>query len=145
MSLNLAPIQRMVETQFLDDAVRIDPAAGVANATKVLDRETGLLVEGPVEPIYADIPAALFPANASVGRIPGVDDQQVPDETDADYKMLVALGNDAVATGQIVTVLRSKRDPRLVGERFRLTEMPTVSTFAVVRIAYLERLDEPRG
>lgn len=143
MSLNLAGVQAMVEEQFLDDTVDAFPAAWGAKASSVLDRTTGLMVPAPLPaPVWSG-DAALFPAGTTVGRVPFIDDQQVPDDGAYDYRMLYPLGADVLPGGTFVVPTTSLRDPALVGTAFRLTKHATMSTFAVCRIALLVLVGGP--
>lgn len=139
-ALNLGPIQELLERDFLDDKVEVRPASDVVKAAKVLNKATGLL-EGP------PAPAALFGGSGSVfpasttSRIPGVDEQDIPQSVDADYKALLPLAANDLEAGNILVVTESLRDKHgLVGVKFKIQEAVTVSTFAVCRIVFLKRL-----
>jgi hypothetical protein len=143
MALNLAPIQALIEAQFLDDVLEVRPASDAAQATKILNKATGLL-EDPAAPpsLVYEGPGSIFPATTT-SRIEGVDEQQIPKEVDADYKGLLPLAANTLETGHILQVTQSLRDQfGLVGVKFRIQQAVSVSTFSVCRILWLKRLKQ---
>lgn len=56
------------------------------------------------------------------------------------YRALIPLDAPLLAAGDLLTVNSSPRDPQLAGTVFRVVEIGEVSTFAVARIFYLDRL-----
>jgi hypothetical protein len=148
VALNLDPVREMVERDFLDDLVEVrEPKAlPVGNLTSTLNPTTLALTPPPT-------PAAFWSGTGAVidlgslgqGRTPMTADQDVPAPDDATHKALLPLDAPLFEVDQVLRVVGSRlaagpRDPAIVGQEFRFVKIPGVSTYSVVRIAFLARL-----
>lgn len=140
--LDLTPVQRLVEDQFLDDLLTVTGPDG----KPVLDDETGEMVPNPGEHLW-DGPGAVA-AVGSGSALALFAEQQVPDLTSAPYLALVPLdaaGSRPFGVNDVLTVSGTRlpggpRDPQITGRRFRISQNPPVNTWAVVRVVALEEV-----
>lgn len=136
MSLDLDPVRAMLEADFMDDLLRLSDTAG----PDVLDPDT-LVLTPQVGATVWEQPGLVVPAGGRT-EVPAVAEQNLPVPPEADYVAVVPLAAPMAAPQQVITVYGSRlpapRDPAIVGRRFRVVNVPNVSTFAVARIIWLE-------
>jgi len=124
----------------MDDTCRIvaDPA-GVSDDP--MDERTGELV--PVDagqPLYEG-PCMLTPTAPGDGTPEATAPSAEPtDAARQRYRLLLPLSSPPIPAGVVLTVITSRRDPELPGERFRADSAGQVSTFAVARQVGMVRL-----
>lgn len=139
-SLNLGPVQDMIERDLLDDLVRIYPPSAGHTLNGTLNTETMRREPPPApEPLY-DGRASIVDVKSAGLDGPAIPDMVLPDEGTTRYRVLLPLaGTGDIVKGCVVEVYGSRlpdgpRDPAIIGRRIVLGKRAPVSTYAVVRV-----------
>lgn len=137
MAINLGGVRRVIEN-MLEDLVEARRPGG-----EDLDESTGALVPAPGELVWKGAaavlpsgrPALTPPTSGAVAAVPA----------GTMFLGLLPLDAPEMDRDTVITVTGSSRadgprDPQIVGCRFRVGDT-TVSTFAVIRMVRLEKID----
>lgn len=105
-----------------------------------LDETTGELIPAEAGSAVWSGPALITPRTDNDGT-PEPDPNGLYDSGSSPrYRALIPLTSPQVEAGDVLTVTSSRRDPQLVGERFRIDAAGQVSTYTVARSVGLIRI-----
>lgn len=137
VGLDLTGVRALLDSWIVDTVEIVRDNGSVDDA---LDPETGDIIPAAVTPVYTG-EGAIQPLGGA-SALPDIDAMTQPIDSDTTHRLLLSLTVlDEIQVGDIVgatEIVAESSDPLLIGRKFKTTEVPSASSFAVVRIVFLK-------